>query len=159
MTVDPCCKRQLRTTMTNTWGANHGRRKRFLVTVGGGYTRRQGLWRTKIGVFIYFSTVSTAVGETTGNWLRVAQPGNSQGADHPRPDRGGCDVSGWAQVWYTKALAGIVGNHGKEIGYQASFIARSCRRGDPRSWKDRQDPAVQSTEYSVSEGEWAGESN
>lgn len=36
MTVDPCCKRQLRTTMTNTWGANHGRRKRFLVTVGGG---------------------------------------------------------------------------------------------------------------------------
>ena len=68
-------------------------------------------------------------------------------------------MSGWAQVWYTKALAGIVGNHGKEIGYQASFIARSCRRGDPRSWKDRQDPAVQSTEYSVSEGEWAGESN
>ena len=34
--MDPCCKRQLRTTMTNTWGANHGRRKRFLVTVGGG---------------------------------------------------------------------------------------------------------------------------
>ena len=50
--MDPCCKRQLRTTMTNTWGANHGRRKRFLVTVGGDTREGKGYGGRKL-VFLF----------------------------------------------------------------------------------------------------------
>ena len=54
MTVDPCCKRQLRTTMTNTWRGQSRAEEEVPRHSGGGDTREgKGCGGRKL-VFFFF---------------------------------------------------------------------------------------------------------